>query len=440
MKKVLIASYDIELRDLIKKCLDKFELEIMEAASGISLTYKSIELKPDIIITTFSPATLAASYGIKKERANVPVIILLPPIIALPAGTEIEMTALVKNNLLINLTDPGFKKDLASAVESILGGLAAAKKRPEKKKEELELPSWDDIVNTVSAENGKTSEPSKKTVKEKPVAEPPVQKEPEPEAEPAPGPVKEPAPVIEEKEPEVKIIGLPEEKQQKKAGGKEKEPDEKETLLKARSLIEDLLVGKPKNEKEYNLNKSKEIIDGLLSHPASKLEIVKYEDLPVEKPQDKIPEKEPEKKTPETEPVKPAEIPKYSLKGKKILLADDEVDIRNGIKEVLELEGCIVTAVNGGQELVNTAMTMIPDLIIADVIMPGLSGYRAVGKLKNISSLVNIPVIFMTAKVKDEQLYEALKPKGPSYFMPKTFDMDGLLDKIRSIVEKHEKP
>lgn len=128
--------------------------------------------------------------------------------------------------------------------------------------------------------------------------------------------------------------------------------------------------------------------------------------------------------------------PKPVRKGKKILLADDEVDVRNGIREVLEMAGYQVTAVSNGEKLIKEAQKLEPDLIITDVIMPGLSGYRAVGRLKKIPKYLNIPVIFTTSRVLDKNLYETLKPKGPSYFMPKIFNMEELLDKLKIILNK----
>jgi CheY-like chemotaxis protein len=68
--------------------------------------------------------------------------------------------------------------------------------------------------------------------------------------------------------------------------------------------------------------------------------------------------------------------------------------------------------------------------------MPGLSGYRAVGKLKAEQKYIKVPVIFMTARVKDEEMYESLKPKGPSYFIPKTIEMDDFLKKLKEILGK----
>ncbi len=525
VKKVLIASYDIEIRDSIKKCLEGYGLEFIEAASGISLTYKSVELKPDLIIMSFSPANLAAYHKIKEgkpEKTAVPIILLLPSVVSLPPGSKIKMSEIVKDNLLLELSRPSFRKELLSSVKTLTGELKPAPKNAAEKEDKTSLPSWDDIVQGASPrKDSKTTTTPPPEAKKAPSREPStvqnnIKKPPETKKEP-----EKTSPPDTEKPQEGKIV-----------------PNDKEegAVLKAKSLIDDLLEGKPGDEKKYNLEKSRELIDKMLITADTPIETVKHEEQPEKsasakdekdsaeekklsgkpaKPETKPAEAKPEAKSAEAKPeakpaeakteakpaeAKPMEIIRFEQDSgletktpgqiekteeskkekttkkkdsglktkipgkepsrekpekekpfqkkppvekdetktppKKILLADDEIDIRNGIKEALEMEGYSVTTADSGAQLVETGKTLEPDLIIADVIMPGLSGYRAVGKLKNTDRFINIPVIFMTAKVKDETMYETLKPKGPSYFMPKTFEMEELLEKVNSILKK----
>ena len=104
----------------------------------------------------------------------------------------------------------------------------------------------------------------------------------------------------------------------------------------------------------------------------------------------------------------------------KILIADDEEEIRILLKTLLGPENEYEEAENG-EELIEKAKKFLPDLIITDIIMPKLSGWKAIKELRKIQDLKNVPVIFSSGLVKDKELYETLKPEGPSAFILKPF-------------------
>lgn len=143
---------------------------------------------------------------------------------------------------------------------------------------------------------------------------------------------------------------------------------------------------------------------------------------------------------------KPAETPspppaQEEVSGviKKILIADDDDTIRELIKTIL---GPIYEYVDArdGSELVNRAKMNNPDLIITDIIMPGLSGYRAVGELRVDKKFLEVPAIFTSARAKDKGLFETLKPKGYSYFIPKPYDRHQFASFVKEIITKHPVP
>lgn len=120
---------------------------------------------------------------------------------------------------------------------------------------------------------------------------------------------------------------------------------------------------------------------------------------------------------------------------KKIVVADDEEDVREFLKTLLENRYRVVLA-KDGLDLIEKVKKEKPDLIICDVIMPGQSGYKSIKRLREKSEFVNLPVIFNSGLVKDRELYETLKPEGPSYFMNKPFAKKVLLDKIEEMLSK----
>ena len=121
---------------------------------------------------------------------------------------------------------------------------------------------------------------------------------------------------------------------------------------------------------------------------------------------------------------------------KKILLADDDTVIREVIRAMLEdLPDCEVIEAETGKELIDKAHAAVPDMIISDIIMPGLSGYRAVGELRKEKKFAGIPVIFNSASVKDREMHDTLKPAGPCTFMIKPFRFQEFVTLVKKILE-----
>lgn len=117
---------------------------------------------------------------------------------------------------------------------------------------------------------------------------------------------------------------------------------------------------------------------------------------------------------------------------KRILVADDDLYIIKMLKIILE-KNYDLDFVNTGEELVEKASSKVFDLIISDVIMPKMSGWKSMKKLRE--SGCNIPVIFDSGLVKDKELYETLKPGGPSRFILKPFNKNTLLSAIKELIE-----
>ena len=88
---------------------------------------------------------------------------------------------------------------------------------------------------------------------------------------------------------------------------------------------------------------------------------------------------------------------------------------------------------NSGEDLVTKAQKDNYDLIISDIVMPKLSGWKSIKKLREEGC--NTPVIFNSGLVKDKELYETLKPEGPSRFILKPFTKEKLLSIVKELIE-----
>lgn len=117
----------------------------------------------------------------------------------------------------------------------------------------------------------------------------------------------------------------------------------------------------------------------------------------------------------------------------KILYVEDEEDIRAVAELALEsVGGFTLKSCGSGQQALREGPDFDPDLILLDVMMPGMDGPSTLEALMLIPALTDTPVIFMTAKVQsDEVAY--YKKLGAVGVIPKPFDPMGLADQIRGI-------
>lgn len=114
---------------------------------------------------------------------------------------------------------------------------------------------------------------------------------------------------------------------------------------------------------------------------------------------------------------------------KRILLIDDEPDVLDLIKSRLEINDYeVITALNG-EEGIKRAQEVRPDLILLDIIMPGKDGFEVCRELKVNFSTKDIPVIFLSAKGREDDAFEGLRLGAVNYIV-KPYDPKELLDKV----------
>jgi two-component system OmpR family response regulator len=117
----------------------------------------------------------------------------------------------------------------------------------------------------------------------------------------------------------------------------------------------------------------------------------------------------------------------------RILIIEDEPDIQAIAKMALEMVGGFTVQVtNSGNEALELLATDQPDLILLDVMMPGLDGPGTLKALRQRPSCASIPVIFMTAKAQPHEI-AYLKQLGALDVIVKPFDPMTLSSTIRSI-------
>ena len=117
----------------------------------------------------------------------------------------------------------------------------------------------------------------------------------------------------------------------------------------------------------------------------------------------------------------------------KILIAEDEKDIRELIVFSLQFAGFDVVPAVDGQDAVEKALEVKPDLIMMDVRMPRMTGYEACAKMKTMDEIKDIPVVILSAKGQESEIQTGLNAGAYEYIL-KPFAPDDLIQRVRDII------
>jgi two-component system, OmpR family, KDP operon response regulator KdpE len=118
--------------------------------------------------------------------------------------------------------------------------------------------------------------------------------------------------------------------------------------------------------------------------------------------------------------------------GARILVVDDEAPIRRSLKVNLESRGYTVDTVETGEMAITVFENRRPDLLILDLLMPGMGGIDVVRKLRAVST---IPMIVLSAIGEEAQKVQALE-LGADDYITKPFGMEELFARIRSLLRR----
>ncbi len=122
----------------------------------------------------------------------------------------------------------------------------------------------------------------------------------------------------------------------------------------------------------------------------------------------------------------------------KILVAEDERDIRELVAFTLRFAGFEVELAVNGADAVEKALTIKPDLILMDVRMPRMTGYEACATLKRTPEVRDIPVVFLSAKGQESEINTGLEVGAVEYIL-KPFAPDQLITRVKQILAEHGK-
>jgi DNA-binding response OmpR family regulator len=118
----------------------------------------------------------------------------------------------------------------------------------------------------------------------------------------------------------------------------------------------------------------------------------------------------------------------------RVLLVEDEPNISEAIRFILSRDGCDVTVRSDGAGVVDLVRSDRPDLVILDLMLPGVSGLEVLSGIRADPAMADLPVMMLTAKGNGRDR-EAAERAGVSRFMTKPFSNDEMRAAVRDLVQ-----
>lgn len=118
---------------------------------------------------------------------------------------------------------------------------------------------------------------------------------------------------------------------------------------------------------------------------------------------------------------------------KKVLIVDDEPDIVESLKFALELEGIECIVAHAGEEALVKAKNAMPDLILLDVMLPQINGYKVSRLLKFDQAYKQIPIIMLTARAQEKDREVGIET-GADEYVTKPFAMGELVELVKRYI------
>ena len=121
------------------------------------------------------------------------------------------------------------------------------------------------------------------------------------------------------------------------------------------------------------------------------------------------------------------------MSGERLLLVDDEENLRSMLAAALAHSGFEVTTAENGREALTLTKEILPDLILLDVMMPDLDGFEVCRRLR--AEYVKVPIIFLTARDETSDKVRGLTTGGDDYLV-KPFSLDELVARVQAVLRR----
>ncbi|MFH1100534.1 MAG: response regulator [Methanobacteriota archaeon] len=119
---------------------------------------------------------------------------------------------------------------------------------------------------------------------------------------------------------------------------------------------------------------------------------------------------------------------------KKVMIVDDEPDVRTSVGQILKINGYTIIEGENGADCLEKLQSHTPDLLILDIMMPGMSGWDVAAKMKENKKWRDIPIVFLTAKGDDMSI--GMGSIAAKDYIVKPFDLMDFKHRIEKILKK----
>jgi two-component system, OmpR family, phosphate regulon response regulator PhoB len=119
----------------------------------------------------------------------------------------------------------------------------------------------------------------------------------------------------------------------------------------------------------------------------------------------------------------------------RIVLADDDADLLELLRINLEAEGHTVKVATDGLEALDLVVASHPDVVVLDVMMPGIDGLEVTRRLRALPETASLPIVLLTARGTNPQILEGWQ-SGANYYITKPFELEHLLYFIELMQER----
>ena len=127
------------------------------------------------------------------------------------------------------------------------------------------------------------------------------------------------------------------------------------------------------------------------------------------------------------------------LKGKKIMWVEDDSFLSDIIARKLSVYGCVLVSARDGEQALSIVEKEIPDIILLDILLPGMSGFELLEKLKSNEKIKNIPVIILSNLSQKSDIEKGKELKAERFLVKATLTLDEIMRQIGEILEETKK-
>lgn len=121
----------------------------------------------------------------------------------------------------------------------------------------------------------------------------------------------------------------------------------------------------------------------------------------------------------------------------RVLIIEDDVDIRESLTQVLEMDGHVVACASDGCQGLAEARRAHPDVILLDLMMPRLDGFGLIERVRADTELQNIPIIVISAKELSREESMTLQESVKAVMKKQGFEAGRLIEEINTVVGRH---